>query len=124
MTLLEHAGGKTMPKGMGALAGELDARGADMTFHDSRKRGGMRQGVIGRPAGQKNLRVGIRGAGVLQVIQQALSHRGLLKAGGYLCHVWRLGKGFGSAPSRFLPGEAHALGRPARRRCKAICKMA
>ena len=29
MTLMEHAGGKAMPKGMCALAGELDARSPD-----------------------------------------------------------------------------------------------
>jgi hypothetical protein len=34
MALVEHSGGKAMPKGMCALAGELDARSLDATLND------------------------------------------------------------------------------------------
>jgi len=74
MTLMEHSGGKAMPKDMGPLAGEFDARSPEMTFHDGRKRVGISQRVIGRPAGQEDMRVGIRGTSMLQVIQQTLTH--------------------------------------------------
>jgi len=68
MTLMKHAGGKAMSKGMCALTGELEACDAKMTLYDSRKRAGMSQRVIGCPAGQKNMRGGMGRAGVLQVI--------------------------------------------------------
>ena len=74
--LLEHAGGKAMPEGMCALAEDLDARSPDMTLHNRRKGAGMSQRVIGRAAGQKNVRVGIRRTAVLQVIQQTLTDLG------------------------------------------------
>ena len=64
MALLEHSGGKAMPKDMRPFAGELEVSRPDMTFHDSRKGAGMSQGVIGGSAGQKNMRVGIGRAGV------------------------------------------------------------
>ena len=73
MPLVEHAGGKAMPEGMCALAEDLDARSPDMTLHNRRRGAGMSQRVIGRAAGQKNVGVGIRGTGVLQVIQQTLT---------------------------------------------------
>ena len=88
VTLMEHAGGKTMAKGMGAFAGELDTRGADVTFHDSGKRGGARQGVIGRPAGKKNLRDRSKGGGRFVSNPAGSLPPGLSKAGGYLCHFW------------------------------------
>jgi len=69
MTLMEHSGGEAMPKGMCPLAAKLDACSLDATLPDSRKRARIRQWMIGRPAGQKYLRGGRRGTGVLQVIQ-------------------------------------------------------
>jgi hypothetical protein len=57
MTLLEHSGGKAMPKGMRALARDLDTRFAQVTLNHGGKRVGTHKSVIGRTGCQKNVRV-------------------------------------------------------------------
>ena len=112
VTLMEHASGKTMAKGMGSFAGELDTRGTEVTFHDSRKRGGARQRVIGRPAGKKNLRIGVRGAGVSQVIQQALSHWGGQRQAAVFAIFDRLKKDLVLGPVDILQAKRTHLAAP------------
>ena len=65
MAFLEHSGGEAMPEDMGAFAGKLDACRLDATLYDGRKGVGIRQGMIGRSAGQKNVGVGTSGTGIL-----------------------------------------------------------
>lgn len=74
MTLLEHPGGKGMTKDMGALVGDVDSCGPDATINDGGKRAGAGKRVIRGSRGQKHLMIRAGGAGMLQVIQKALSY--------------------------------------------------
>ena len=72
--LLEHAGGETVPEGMGARAGKVDARSTKTTLDKGRKRARMGQGTIGSTAGQKDFRKGAGRTAVSQIIQDGLPH--------------------------------------------------
>jgi hypothetical protein len=57
MAFLEHSSCEAMPKGVRAFAPDLDTRGPQVTLNNGGKRVGMPKSVIGRTAGQKNVRV-------------------------------------------------------------------